>query len=72
MGGHWQVKREWLDKLHDFVTSCKLNGVKNVCEWHNEPDSYLRQMLRSAQVRTGRQPRFRQTGPGQRPGRGKP
>lgn len=50
MGGRWQVKREWLDKLHDFVTSCKLNGVKNVCEWHNEPDSYLRQMLRSAQV----------------------
>ena len=50
VGGHWQVKREWLDKLHDFVTSCKLNGVKNVCEWHNEPDSYLRQMLRSAQV----------------------
>ena len=32
------------------MTSCKLNGVKNVCEWHNEPDSYLRQMLRSAQV----------------------
>lgn len=50
VGGRWQVKREWLDKLHDFVTSCKLNGVKNVCEWHNEPDSYLRQMLRSAQV----------------------
>ena len=50
VGGRWQVKREWLDKLHDFVTSYKLNGVKNVCEWHNEPDSYLRQMLRSAQV----------------------
>ena len=47
----WITRPEYLQKLQDFITLCKDEGVTRLSEWHTTPDEYLEMMSRISVVR---------------------